>query len=42
MNILVCVKRVVDHNVKVPVKPDGSAVNITNVKMISWPSRSHR
>src|SRR6195952_2147942 len=33
MKILVPVKRVVDYNVKVRVKPDGSAVDITNVKM---------
>ena len=33
MNILVPVKRVVDYNVKVRVKPDGSAVDIANVKM---------
>jgi electron transfer flavoprotein beta subunit len=33
MKILVPVKRVVDYNVKVRVKPDGSAVDISNVKM---------
>ena len=33
MKILVPVKRVVDYNVKVRVKPDGSAVDIANVKM---------
>lgn len=33
MKILVAVKRVVDANVKVRVKPDGSDVDITNVKM---------
>ncbi|MCI0148811.1 electron transfer flavoprotein subunit beta/FixA family protein [Paraburkholderia sediminicola] len=33
MKILVCVKRVVDYNVKVRVKPDGSGVDIANVKM---------
>jgi electron transfer flavoprotein beta subunit len=33
MKILVSVKRVVDYNVKVRVKPDGSAVDIANVKM---------
>ncbi|WP_342619450.1 electron transfer flavoprotein subunit beta/FixA family protein [Rhodoferax sp. GW822-FHT02A01] len=33
MNVLVCVKRVVDYNVKVRVKSDGSGVDIANVKM---------
>lgn len=33
MKILVTVKRVVDYNVKVRVKPDGSGVDIANVKM---------
>lgn len=33
MKIIVPVKRVVDYNVKVRVKPDQSAVDITNVKM---------
>ncbi|RZT08228.1 electron transfer flavoprotein beta subunit [Duganella sp. CF402] len=33
MKVLVCVKRVVDHNVKVRVKPDGSGVDTANVKM---------
>jgi electron transfer flavoprotein beta subunit len=33
MKILVPVKRVVDFNVKVRVKPDGSGVDLTNVKM---------
>jgi electron transfer flavoprotein beta subunit len=33
MKILVPVKRVVDYNVKVRVKADGSAVDIANVKM---------
>ncbi len=33
MKILVCVKRVVDYNMKVRVKSDGSAVDIANVKM---------
>jgi electron transfer flavoprotein beta subunit len=33
LKILVPVKRVVDYNVKVRVKPDGSAVDIANVKM---------
>src|ERR1700722_174136 len=33
MRVLVPVKRVVDYNVKVRVNPDGSAVDISNVKM---------
>ncbi|MEM7217545.1 MAG: electron transfer flavoprotein subunit beta/FixA family protein [Pseudomonadota bacterium] len=33
MKVLVPVKRVVDYNVKVRVKPDGSAVDLNNVKM---------
>jgi electron transfer flavoprotein beta subunit len=33
MKLLIPVKRVVDYNVKVRVKPDGSAVDIANVKM---------
>ncbi|TIY12049.1 MAG: electron transfer flavoprotein subunit beta/FixA family protein, partial [Mesorhizobium sp.] len=33
MKILVPVKRVVDANVKVRVKPDGTGVELTNVKM---------
>lgn len=33
MKILVAVKRVVDYNVKVRPKPDGSAVDLANVKM---------
>jgi len=33
MKILVAVKRVVDYNVKVRVKGDGSGVDIANVKM---------
>jgi electron transfer flavoprotein beta subunit len=33
MKILVAVKRVVDYNVKVRVKPDGSGVETANVKM---------
>lgn len=33
MKILVAVKRVVDHNVKVRIKPDGSNVDIAGVKM---------
>ncbi len=33
MKILVPVKRVIDYNVKIRVKPDGSGVDLTNVKM---------
>ena len=33
MKILVAVKRVVDYNVRVRVKPDGSGVELANVKM---------
>jgi electron transfer flavoprotein beta subunit len=33
MKILVAVKRVVDHNVKVRVKADGTGVDLANVKM---------
>jgi len=33
MKVLVAVKRVVDYNVKVRVKPDGSGMDIANVKM---------
>src|SRR5205807_7385990 len=33
MKVLVPVKRVIDFNVKVRVKPDGSGVDTTNVKM---------
>src|SRR3546814_12086131 len=33
MKILVPVKRVVDHNIKIRVKPDGSGVETANVKM---------
>ncbi len=33
MKILVPVKRVVDYTVKIRVKPDGSGVDLTNVKM---------
>ena len=33
MQALVAVKRVVDYNVKIRVKPDGSGVDLANVKM---------
>jgi electron transfer flavoprotein beta subunit len=37
MKLLVCVKRVVDFNVKIRVKPDGSGVELANVKMAMNP-----
>lgn len=37
MKILVPVKRVVDYNVKIRVKPDGSGVDLDNVKMAMNP-----
>jgi electron transfer flavoprotein beta subunit len=37
MKILVGVKRVIDHNVKVRVKADGSGVELDNVKMVINP-----
>ncbi|HEV7254186.1 MAG TPA: electron transfer flavoprotein subunit beta/FixA family protein [Mesorhizobium sp.] len=37
MKILVPVKRVVDYNVKIRVKPDGSGVELNNVKMAMNP-----
>ena len=33
MKVLVPVKRVVDYNVKIRVKPDGSGIDLANVKM---------
>ncbi|MBS0326405.1 MAG: electron transfer flavoprotein subunit beta/FixA family protein, partial [Proteobacteria bacterium] len=33
MKILVAVKRVLDFNVKVRVRPDGSGVDLANLKM---------
>ena len=39
MKILVSVKRVVDYNVKIRVKADGSGVELTNVKMSVDPFR---
>ncbi|MFV3076428.1 electron transfer flavoprotein subunit beta/FixA family protein, partial [Niveispirillum fermenti] len=33
MKLLVAVKRVVDYNVKIRVKPDSSGVELSNVKM---------
>src|SRR5438067_781166 len=33
MKVLVAVKRVIDYNVKPRVKPDGSGVDLANVKM---------
>jgi electron transfer flavoprotein alpha/beta subunit len=43
MKILVPVKRVIDYNVKVRVKADGSGVELANVKMSTrsrWKRRS--
>src|ERR1700752_819972 len=37
MKIIVPVKRVVDYNVKIRVKPDGSGVELANVKMAANP-----
>ncbi len=37
MKILVAVKRVIDYNVKIRVKPDNSDVDLTNVKMAMNP-----
>jgi electron transfer flavoprotein beta subunit len=37
MKVLVAIKRVIDYNVKVRVKPDGSDVDLTNVKMAMNP-----
>ena len=33
MKVIVPVKRVVDYNVKVRVKPDNTGVDLSNVKM---------
>ena len=33
MKVVVPVKRVVDHNVKIRVRTDGSGVDLSNVKM---------
>ncbi|ENN91271.1 electron transfer flavoprotein subunit beta/FixA family protein [Bartonella bovis] len=33
MKIIVAVKRVVDHNIKIRVKPDGTGVDLSHVKM---------
>jgi electron transfer flavoprotein beta subunit len=40
MKVLVPVKRVVDYNVKIRVKPDNSGVDLNNVKMSAPPVRS--
>ena len=42
MKVLVPVKRVVDYNVKVRVKSDGTGVDIANVKMSMIPSTRSR
>ena len=36
MKILVAVKRVIDYNVQIRVKEDGSGVNTDNVKTVSY------
>ena len=41
MKILVAVKRVVDHNVRIRVKPDGSGVETANVRMSMNPFCKH-
>ena len=38
MKVLVPVKRVIDYNVKVRVKADGSGVDLANVKMSMNPA----
>ena len=42
MKILVPVKRVVDYNVKVRCKSDGSGVDIANVQNVHEPLRRNR
>jgi electron transfer flavoprotein beta subunit len=42
MKILVPVKRVVDFNVKIRVKPDGSGVELANIKMSMNPFDERR
>ena len=42
MKILVPVKRVVDYNVKIRLKPDGSGVELANIKMSDEPVRRDR
>ncbi|MHB0777692.1 electron transfer flavoprotein subunit beta/FixA family protein, partial [Halomonas sp. WWR20] len=37
MKVLVAVKRVIDYNVKIRVKPDHSDVDLANVKMAMNP-----
>ena len=41
MKILVAVKRVVDYNVKISIKPDGSDIDISGVKMSINPYDEH-
>ncbi|PRG04466.1 hypothetical protein C6Q14_15510 [Burkholderia ambifaria] len=38
VKIVVAMKRVIDYNVKVRVKPDNTGVDIANVKMLMNPS----
>jgi hypothetical protein len=40
--IQVSIKRIVDYNVKIGVKTDGSGVELTNVKMSMNPLRRNR
>ena len=42
MKVLVPVKRVIDYNVKVRVKADGSGVDLANVKNVDEPFRRDR
>ena len=42
MKVLVPVKRVVDYNVKIRVKSDGTGVDLANVKMSMNPVRRDR
>ena len=41
MKILVAVKRVVDHNVRIRVRPDGTGVETTGVRMSMNPFCKH-
>ena len=41
MKILVAVKRVVDHNVRIRVRPDGTGVETDNVRMSMNPFDKH-
>ena len=41
MKILVAIKRVVDHNVRIRVRPDGTGVETTGVRMSMNPFCKH-